>query len=299
MGRQRLRRCAAWLVVAGTLVACTESVASSAPPEIGVTQLERDVVYAKALSANAKDVAFDVYAPAGAGPWPVVIWVPGGESTKADAAPFGRTLADRGLIVFVPDIAHPDGAGFAADPWTTDRMISEQAACVVRHVRAIAADRGGSPDRVTWAGTSLGGVIGLSAALADAQLEQAWDTVAAARGGPPAQFACVTPTGSTTVDALVMSSGAMNRDIWPDVYAADPAFRDFVTATYRLGNNPGLKVRMINGTTDEEVPITAARATANRLAAAGYDVTLTIREGVGHDRNDVQVFEALAELTGP
>ncbi len=62
----------------------------------------KDVVYAKALSADAKDVALDVYAPAGAGPWPVVIWVPGGESTKADGSAFGRALADRGLVVFVP-----------------------------------------------------------------------------------------------------------------------------------------------------------------------------------------------------
>lgn len=299
MERQRLRRCVAWLAIAGTLVACTESAASSAPPEVGVTQVGRDVVYAKALSANTKDVALDVYAPAGAGPWPVVIWVPGGESTKVDAAPFGRTLADRGLLVFVPDIAHPDSAGFAADPWTTARMIAEQAICVIRHVRAIAADHGGSPDRVTWAGTSFGGVVGLSAALADPQLELAWEAAAAERGGPAAQFACVTPTGSATVDALVMSSGAMNRDIWSAVYNTDPAFRKFVNATDRLGNNPGLKVRMINGTADEEVPIAAARATADRLTAAGYDVTLTVREGVGHDRNDVQVFEALAELTGP
>jgi dienelactone hydrolase len=244
-------------------------------------------------------VAFDVYAPAGAGPWPVVIWVPGGESTKADAAPFGRTLADRGLLVFVPDIAHPDSAGFAADPWTTARMIDEQVICVVRHVRATASDHGGLPDRVTWAGTSLGGVIGLGAALADPQLGQAWEAAAAERGGPPAQFACVPPTGSATIDALVMSSGTMNRDIWPDVYAADPAFEGFTAAAYRVGNNPGLKVRMINGTADEEVPIAAARATADRLTAAGYDVKLTVREGVGHDRNDVQVFEALAELTGP
>jgi hypothetical protein len=142
-------------------------------------------------------------------------------------------------------------------------------------------------------------VVGLSAALADPQLEQAWEAAAAERGGPPAQFACVTPTGSATVDALVMSSGAMNRDIWPAVYDTDPAFRDFVNATDRLGNNPDLKVRMINGTADEDVPIAAARATADRLTAAGYDVKLTVREGVGHDRNDVQVFEALAELTGP
>ena len=284
------------LAVAALLAGCFAGGPSLGPT--GVREV-KGVLYAKALVANTKDVALDVYAPAGAGPWPVVIWVPGGESTKADAAPFGRTLADRGLLVFVPDIAHPDSAGFAADPWTTARMIAEQAICVVRHVRAIAADHGGSPDRVTWAGTSFGGVVGLSAALADPQLEQAWEAAAAERGGPPAQFACVTPTGSATVDALVMSSGAMNRDIWPDVYAADPAFRDFVTATYRLGNNPGLKVRMINGTADEEVPIAAARATADRLTAAGYDVKLTVREGVGHDRNDVQVLEALAELTGP
>lgn len=299
MERQRLRRCVAWLAIAGTLAACTGSAASSAPAEVGVTQVGRDVVYAKALVATTKDVAIDVYAPAGAGPWPVVIWVPGGESTKADGAPFGRTLADRGLLVFVPDIAHPDSAGFAADPWTADRMIAEQAICVVRQVRAFAADHGGSPDRVTWAGTSFGGVVGLSAALADPQLEQTWEAAAAARGGPPTQFACVTPTGSATIDALVMSSGAMNRDIWADVYAADPAFADFATAAYRVGNNPGLKVRMINGTADEDVPIAAARATADRLTAAGYDVKLTVREGIGHDRNDVQVFEALAELTGP
>ena len=256
MNRRRLQPLAAVLAVAALLAGCFGGGPSLGPT--GVREV-KGLLYAKALVTNTKDVALDVYAPAGAGPWPVVIWVPGGESTKADGAPFGRTLADRGLVVFVPDIAHPDNAAeFAADPWTADRMIAEQAICVVRHVRAIAADHGGSPDRVTWAGTSFGGVVGLSAALADPQLEQAWEAVAAERGGPPAQFACVTPTGSATVDALVMSSGAMNRDIWPDVYDTDPAFRDFVNATDRLGNNPGLKVRMINGTADEDVPIAAA-----------------------------------------
>jgi predicted esterase len=309
MERRRLQRCMAGLAVAAFLAACSgnaapssaapSNAAPSAPAETGVTQVGKDIVYAKALSADAKDVAFDVYAPAGTGPWPVVIWVAGGESTKFDAGPFGRKLAEQGLVVFVPDVAHPTNEGFAADPWTTDRMIGEQAACVVRHVRAIAADHGGSPDRVTWAGTSLGGVIGLSAALADPQLDKAWETAAAKRGGPPAQFSCVTPTGSATIDAIAMSSGAMNLDLWPDVYAADPELLDFATATYRVGDNPGLKVRMINGTADEDVPIAAARATADRLTAAGYDVKLTVREGVGHDRNDVQLMEALAELTGP
>lgn len=297
MDSRRLRWLAC-LALAQLLMACGGPPAASAPAGAGVTQVGKDIVYAKALVPNIEDVALDVYAPGGPGPWPVVIWVPGGESTKFDGGPFGRLIAEQGYVVFVPDIAHPDSAGFAADPWTTDRMIAEQAACVVGRVREIAADHGGRADRVTWVGTSLGGVIGLSAALADPDLEGAFEASATRRGGPPAQFACVTPIGSTTIDALVMSSSAMNLDIWPGVYAADPAFGDFTAATYRVGNNPNLKIRMINGTADEDAPVAAARATFARLEDAGYDVTLNVREGVGHDRNDVQVFEALDELLG-
>lgn len=298
MARPGLQGCAVCPAVATLLAACTTGAVSPAPSAQATMQVATDVVYARALVPGLEDVTLDVYAPADADDRPAVIWVPGGNQTKFDQGAFGRMLAERGMVVFVPDIAHPTSEAFAADPWTAERMISEQAACLVREVRAIASDHGGSGNAITWSGVSLGGVIGYSAALVDPDLAATWETTAAERGGPPAQFECVTPTGSTAIDTLVMSSSAANIDIWSDVYAADPALLDFMTSTYRVGNNPGLRVRMINGTADEEAPIEAARATYDRLRAAGYDVKLTVREGVGHDRNDVQVFEALDELLG-
>jgi acetyl esterase/lipase len=105
----------------------------------------KDVVYA---SVGGKDLALDVYLPAGIAAPPLVVWVHGGawqNNTKADT----RTeLVDRGFALASVDFRQSTEARFPA-------MVHDIKAAI-RFLRAKAKEFGYRSDRIAIAGTSSG-----------------------------------------------------------------------------------------------------------------------------------------------
>jgi dienelactone hydrolase len=254
-----------------------------------------DVPYAKALTAQARDLSLDIYVPATAVPWPMVIWGHGGEQSKINGIAFARKMAAQGAIVLVPDLHHT-GDPNAEPLGIASRLVLEEADCAVRMARSAAETYGGDPDRLIWSGYSFGGVVGFELALTDPGAEQAWDAYVAKHGGPARQYDCVATEASVPPEALVTSGSARGVDRWPDTYAANPGLRAFVDSINQIGNNPGLKVRMIQGMEDTETLPAVATALADRLKAAGYDVTLTLVPNAGHLPFDDQLVAEIAKL---
>lgn len=294
MNRRRIRRLAAVLAVAALLAAC-----GGGGPSLGPTSLRevRNVLYARALVPPARDLALDVYAPPGAGPFPLVVYMPGGSQQRDSGITIARKLAERGAVVLVAD--HHHGTGMDDPPLgIASRGTLEQADCALRMARDVGADHGGDPGGLTWTGFSFGGYIGFEIALADPDAEQLWDEFVAAHGGPSRQYECVATGEPVPVTALVVTGAVRFADLWPDAYAADPAVRDFVATTVRIGNNPDLVVRMIHGTADEEAPYALAERLATQLTEAGYDAELTTLQGGDHAPNTEVMVATVLEVLG-
>ena len=304
------------LAAAAALVAgCSGGSASSGPEgtgspvatgspgatgsDVGPTGLRevRNILYAKALVPPAQDIALDVYAPTGAGPFPMAIYMPGGGQARANGITIARKLAEKGMVVIVADHYHGDSM---EDPplGTASRALVEEPDCALRMARDLAPEYGGDPTGITWTGYSFGGVIGFEIALADADAEQQWDAYVTEHGGAAQQFECVSQEAPVPVTALVVTGAVRSIDVWPDTYAANPVLGDFVGETVKIGNNPDLVVRMIHGTADAEVPYALAEELAAQLADAGYDAELTTLKGGDHAPNTELVAAAVLELLG-
>ena len=294
MDRRRIRRAAAFLAVSAFVAACTGGGPSLGPT--GVREV-REVPYAKALLPSAQDLALDIYAPPGAGPFPLVVYMPGGSQQRDSGITIARRLAERGAVVLVAD--HHHGTGMDDPPLgIASRDTLEQAACALRMAREVGAEYGGDTGGLTWAGYSYGGYIGFEVALADPDAERLWDEFVAVHGGPSRQYECMAAGGPVPVTALVVTGAVRFADLWPDAYAADPAVRDFVATTVRIGNNPDLVVRMIHGTADEEAPYALAERLAAQLTEAGYDAKLTTLKGGNHTSNTEVMAAMVLEVLG-
>jgi acetyl esterase/lipase len=235
------------------------------------------------------EVLLDVYAPDAAGPWPIVIWAPGGEETKVMGQPFGEAMASSGAVVFVINTVH------SLDPTVpplglASRALVEGAACAVRTARALAPAYGGDPGRVVWSGHSLGGVYGFELALAVPDWERMWTEQV---GGPGPTLDCLTDTGLSAIDAIVTASSGRFIEVWPTVYDADPSVRAFTDSVSHVGNNPSLKVRLVHGDSDPELPLATAQGLERELTAAGYDVKLDIVPLASHGLFFPQLVERI------
>jgi acetyl esterase/lipase len=244
-----------------------------------------DAVYAMALQPDAAPSQWklDVYAPSEPGPWPVVVFAHGLGSRKANYAIFSRDIAEQGAVVFTIDWPTRYPTYTVKDDGRGLREVLETLACAVRFARAKAPDFGGDPGRVILSGYSLGG-IGAQTALVGDDVDRLWEEFAADRGGPPAQIDCAVSGVSAGVDAFVGISGLYvghhegkyGRE-W--LQAEDPLLWE--TFFSSLEGNPDLKIRLIHGEEDDDVPFEESAGFAAVLEEAGYDVELIPFSG-GH-----------------
>jgi acetyl esterase/lipase len=238
------------------------------------------------------EVLLDVYAPETGGPWPVVVWAPGGELKRSFGSTFGEALASRGAVVLLVDTVHamtPDQPALGAG----SRAFVEQAACAVRTARALAPEYGGDPEHVVWSGYSLGGVFGFELALADPEWERLWTEHAATHPELGPTVECLTSGGSDRIDAIVTAGSGRFIEMWAGVYDTDPELRSFTESVSHVGNNPSLIVRQVHGDLDPEQPFAVAEDLSRELTAAGYDATLTRVDLGGHVPFFAQVIEQI------
>jgi hypothetical protein len=130
----------------------------------------------------------------------------------------------------------------------------------------------------------VGGLFAHLALLGDT-FEARWDEFAGS-GGPPRQYECAAPEGSTHVDALIGMGGTYDMfvPIVDGKYGLayqqdnDPEMQEFLASA--VGVNPDLKIRLIHGTYDD-IRVEMAEEFAAALTDVGYDAQLTTWPG-GH-----------------
>ena len=198
-------------------------------PSVVVTS---DVAYESANPVLTPGV-LDVYAPAKAGPWPVVVMLHGGGNNKGDLSEHARKVADLGFVVFSATWG-AGGVGSTGLPSYEQLLAAQsQSACAVAFARAHAAEYGGDPATLIVFGHSAGANMGAS--------------VAFARPEPTA--GCLGGTTLGAIDALVTWDGdwllqPTNID-WDGRLAADPKFLDALTPLKVLAEHKDLKVVML------------------------------------------------------
>jgi dienelactone hydrolase len=289
------------------LAACASSAssppapaASSPPASPSVAVVSPSVATATPSPRVTSNVAFesanpvmkpgvlDVYAPAGAGPWPVVVMLHGGGGGKADQREYARRVADLGFVVFVPDWGQARG-GAADVPWYDYFLATEsQAACAVEFARAHAAEYGGDPATVILFGHSGGASIGAQVAFAR----------------PEPSAGCLGGTTLGEIDALVTWEGnfilSVNMPDLDGILAADPRVLDVITPWSHLAEHTDQKVVMLVSedpslSLKSEFPgLIVERPVGDPWAA---DSWLAVRDPSGDLRRQLEANGAIADRT--
>jgi acetyl esterase/lipase len=241
------------------------------------------------LQPDVIEQRLDVYTPeAAAGP--VVVILHGLDNNKEYYAPLSQAIAEQGAVVFAVDwptwmadlAARENGKGF--------REMSEALSCAIRFARATASDYGGDPSQVTLVGHSYGAAAGAWVALAGDNLDHSWEGFASIRGGPPPQCECVVSRVSANVDAFVGIAG--RYDFAGPLQGRDPELWQIAGASAHLGQDLGLRVRLIHEERDDLVRPEHAVQFNDALAEAGYDTSLTLWDG----KHRVPIELAVAEV---
>jgi len=257
--------------------AATATATPAPTPGVVVTS---DLAY-EATNPVLVPGTLDVYAPAAAGAWPVVVMLHGapGSDPLTDRSYLGehaRRLAELGFVVFNASWGHEPGG--ASDRPTYDGLLAvqSQVACAVEFARAHAAEYGGDPSTMI--------VFGYSGGAHPAAM------VAFARPEPTA--GCLGGPTLGAIDALVTWEGnwllSNNVPDWDSALAADPRVMDAVTPWTYLAAHRDQKVVMLVS----EKPGIPARAVGDPWAA---DSWLAVRDPSGDLRRQLDANGALAD----
>lgn len=201
----------------------------------------------------------DVYAPAGAGPWPVVVFFYGGSwqaGSRGGYAFAGRALAGQGFVTVVPDYRKVPQVRFPA--------FVEDGAEAVAWTAAQVGRFGGDPGHIAAAGHSAGAYIAVMLALDERYL--------AAAGAPGVIRAGVGLSGP--YDFLPLTGAAI-----PAMGAApDPQ----ATQPIRFARADAPPLMLVTSGDDTLVRPRNAYNLAARLKALGAPVTLKDYPGLDH-----------------
>ena len=237
----------------------------------------------------------DVFAPAKAGKWPVVVMFHGapGSNPKADRLAMAweaRPVANLGFVVFNASWGQPVGAAdLQAPSYDYLLAVQSQAACAVEFARANAAAYGGDPSTIIVFGHSGGAHAAAMAAFT----------------GPEPTAGCLGGATLGPIDALVTWEGnwilSVNGPDWNSALAADPRVMDVVTPWTHLAGHKDQKVVMLVSE-DPDVSLRAEgvsesiveRPVGNPWAA---DSWLAVRDPSGDLRQQLEKNGAFADGT--
>jgi acetyl esterase/lipase len=258
-------------------------------PSVVVT---RDFTYESTNPALTPD-ALDVYAPAKAGRWPVVVMFHGapGSNPAVDRGGLSekaRRLADLGFVVLNASWGHMPGGDVGPPTYDGLLAVQSQAACAVEYARAHAAEYGGDPSTMI--------VFGHSGGAHPAAM------VTFARPAPTT--GCLGGATLGPIDALVTWEGnwllSVNAPDWDAALAADPRVMDAITPWTYLAEHTDQRVVMLvsedpNASLRAEFPgLIVERPVGDPWAA---DSWLAARDPSGDLRRQLEASGALADGT--
>jgi len=165
--------------------------------------LIKDIVY---LEMDGHEYLVDVYVPAGAGPWPVVVALHGATVFKnnGETVAIAQAAAEAGMLVFAPNWV----AGWSTLDAEFIRAAEPAYRCALAFAQQEAASYGGDPERSVVYGHS-GGATSASHLLLQATTELA--------PGCLAQTPPMAPVGAVLGDAEYFAHGAW----WDGAFRAD------------------------------------------------------------------------------
>lgn len=208
----------------------------------------------------------DLYRPIAAGPWPLVVLVPGGawrDADPASTAALAGDLARRGAVVLNTGYRLGHDVSFA------------DVACAVAVAQAGAAGWDADGGRPVLAGHSAGAHVAAIVALAGTP--PAGDCEAAGPGRPAAFVGIAGPyevERFAPVPELRSFFGGSPEAV-PEAWAAGDPFS-------HVAGNPGVDVALVHGRTDLVVlPVLSLRF-AEALRSAGREVNVYLLPGANH-----------------
>ena len=202
----------------------------------------------------------DVYAPEGAGPFPVVVFLYGGAWDSGERGIYrflGGALASHGLVVVVPD--------YRLYPAVRFPSFLQDNAAAVRWTRDTIAHYGGDPATLYVMGHSAGGYNAAMLGLDSEWLGQVGMARADLRGviGVSGPYDFVPDT-----------------DELRDIFGPPGLLPQRMPITYADGREPSML--LLTGTADTTVRPGNTERLAARIKAAGGAVEARYYDGVGH-----------------
>jgi acetyl esterase/lipase len=261
-------------------------VGAGGPPKV-ITPTIADIPYASVSSSQV----LDLYIPAGAGPFPVVVNIhPGGFfSGQKDMVPGtpGKALLAAGYAIASINYRLSGEAKFPA--------AVQDAKAAVRFLRANAAKYNLNPDKIAAFGQSAGGniaaMLGTSAGVAELEGAELGNSSYSSKG--QAVIDWFGPTDFTEMDAQAKAQGCSASDQTHSAVdspeskylgAAVPTVPDLAKKanpiTYISKDTPPFLIQ--KGDQDCTVPIENTKMLADALNAAGLDVHFDLLKNVGH-----------------
>jgi len=266
-----------------------ETAATTSPtaitPAAHEIQVFKDIRFLAARKADRPPL-LDVYAPKQAGPWPLVVMLPGGfEHKETYMSLWATRVAERGAVVFVPDWIRVHETPPTAKELRAVLvgMIGDIAAAV-RFARGTGARYGGDPGSLTLFGHS-GGAMGATI--------EAFSRAPASKGG-------LKGTASTIPDALVVFDGdyLLGDPVWDAALEEDPGIMRVYTPWQYLGRRVDFPVTVIgSGDPDLSRPLGDPWAKDSWLAVR--DPSGQLRrglEGLDDLKSDVYLNEDMLKL---
>jgi acetyl esterase/lipase len=263
------------VAIVSLLGGCAAGASPTPAPPSPTIVVTSDLAY-ESSNALFEPGELAVYAPAKAGPWPVVVLLPPVGATAFEYGLYARPVADLGFVVFVPTW----GAGMSGAP-TFDQAgaAAAQAACAVEFARAHAAEYGGDPATMI--------VFGHSAGANTAAM------VAFARPEPSA--GCLVGATPGAIDALITWDGDWMLQTtftgWDELLAADPRVMAAVTPWTYLAEHKDLRVVML-GETEANADFDYDRPLPDEPATEAY---FAPRDPTGFLRGRLEANDALAD----
>ena len=256
-----------------------------------------DVLYANSLQDGVDDQLLDIYASQGDGTWPVVVFMHGLGNSKFIHTSLSRQMAEAGMIVFT--VNWPSLMLRNSSEWNSEgfREMYEVISCAVRYARMNAAGYGGDPSRIILVGFSAGANIGGWHALSGGTLDQTWDDFAAANEGSPApQVTCVANMDVPVhVNAFIGIGGRYTREDF--LKNSNKHLWEIISPLNQIGRYTELRVRLLHGTRDVDVPVEHSEFLHDLLVENGYDTKVVIFDGT-HYVPVEETITVIMELAG-